>query len=294
MKDVRHLPAVRQDAAVACRSSLKKWVGIMCMLVCLGQGINAQCTLPPALFSDKEEINYEVYFKWGILMPKAGMAQAKMYKSTYNNEPAWKYRLLAHSSGMIDKFFSVHDTIDTFFSYTRPTVLFSEKRTLEGGYYQLDRLTIKTKDNRPAVHSFRRSTHLIKIDSLMYGDHCILDMLGALTFIRTIDWSKMNINDEVTSNVVMGRDMIKVNYRYRGQQVLERGGAKYKTRLFVLDVYDESFTQSKESVEVWIGDDENHVPIKIRAKLKIGAAEAYYHSSAHLKHPFTCRVVIPK
>ncbi len=264
------------------------------LLVCFAQIVRAQCALPSEFFVEKEEINYEVYFKWGILMPKAGMAKAVMTKSTYDGRNAWRYRLLANSAGMVDKFFSVHDTIDTYFSHTKPTLLFSEKRTNEGGYYQLDRLTFITKEGKPAVHSFRRSISTIKLDSIMVGEKCIFDLLGSLTFIRSIDWTNMHIGDEVYSNVAMGRDMINVSYRYKGQQVLERGGAKFKTRLFVLDVYDESFTQSKESVEIWIGDDDNHVPVKIRAKLKIGAAEAYYHSSAHLKHPLSCRIVIPK
>ena len=33
----------------------------------------------------------------------------------------------------------------------------------------------------------------------------------------------------------------------------------------------------------WIGDDENHIPVKIRAKLKIGAAEVYYKDSYNLR-----------
>ncbi len=294
MKDVRHLPDARRDVVRECRSNLKRILSLCLLLLGLLPEAGAQCTLPAGLFTEKEEVNYEVYFKWGILMPKAGMAKAVMSQTTYDGNPAWRYRLLANSAGMVDKFFSVHDTIDTYFSFHKPAILFSEKRTNEGGYYQLDRLTFLTKDDKPAVHSFRRSLSAVKLDSVMVGERCILDLLGSLTFIRTIDWSKMDLGHEVFSHVAMGRDMINVSYRYKGQQVIERGGAKFKTRLFVLDVYDESFTQSKESVEVWIGDDANHIPVKIRAKLKIGAAEAYYHSSSNLKHPLSCRIVMPK
>lgn len=49
---------------------------------------------------------------------------------------------------------------------------------------------------------------------------------------------------------------------------------KYRTRHFYIDIYDDAFTQSKEAAEIWIGDDENHIPIKIRAKLKIGCGRS--------------------
>ena len=60
------------------------------------------------------------------------------------------------------------------------------------------------------------------------------------------------------------------------------------------DIYDDAFTQSKEAAEIWIGDDENHIPIKIRAKLKIGAAEVYYKSSKGFRYPLTSRVEIKR
>lgn len=227
-------------------------------------------------------------------MPKAGVAKAKMHKTNHEEQPAWKYQLLVNTVGMIDKVFKVRDTIDTYFTCEKPTLFFSSKRTNEGGYYQLDELTFSTEKENPHVHSFRRSRNSIKIDSIMHGERCIHDLLGALVFIRTIDWEKIEAGDEVHTQVAMGRDMINVSYRYAGQRIIERGNVKYKTRLFVLDIFDDSFTQNKEAVEIWIGDDENHVPIKIRAKLKVGAGEAYYHSSKHLRYPLSCRVVVPK
>ena len=43
-----------------------------------------------------------------------------------------------------------------------------------------------------------------------------------------------------------------------------------------------------------MGVDENHIPVKIRAKLKIGAAEVYYKDSYNLRAPLTCRIVVQK
>lgn len=294
MKDDNHLLEVHQDAAQECRFKLK-WLLLFICLINFSQRVQSQCTFASSVFHEKEEINYDVYFKWGILMPKAGVAKAQMFKATYEDQPAWMYQLLVNSVGVVDKAFRVRDTIDTYFSYENPRILFSSKRTNEGGYYQIDRLTFSGEDKDPPyVHSFRRSKNSIKLDSVMYGERCIHDMLGALTFIRTIDWSNMQTGDEIYTQVAMGRDMINVSYRYVGQRIIERGNAKYKTRLFVLDIFDESFSQTKEAAEIWIGDDDNHVPIKIRAKLKIGAGEAYYNSSLNLKHPLKCRIEVPK
>ena len=99
-------------------------------------------------------------------------------------------------------------------------------------------------------------------------------MLSATMYLRSLDWSRLQMGDERPFLIAVGRDVVHAAFRYEGQQVIEREGVKYRTRHFYVDVYDEAFTQSKAAGEVWIGDDENHIPIKIRAKLKIGAAES--------------------
>ena len=122
----------------------------------------------------------------------------------------------------------------------------------------------------------------------------MFDMLGATMYLRALDWDKMSYGDTFPFLIAIGRDLVNVSYRYSGQQIVERGDAKYRTRHFYIDIIDEAFTQNKEAAEVWIGDDQNHLPIKIRAKLKIGAAEVYYNSSYNLRYPLDCRVVFPK
>ena len=88
----------------------------------------------------------------------------------------------------------------------------------------------------------------------------------------------------------MGHDLVKVNLRYHGPAVVERDKARYRTHHFSIDIHDDAFTQTRSAAELWVGDDENFLPIKIRAKLKIGYAEVYFRSAARLKAPMSCLV----
>lgn len=42
------------------------------------------------------------------------------------------------------------------------------------------------------------------------------------------------------------------------------------------------------------GKDSEEFPVKVRAKLKIGAAEVYYKDSYNLRAPLNCRIVVSK
>ena len=107
-------------------------------------------------------------------------------------------------------------------------------------------------------------------------------------YLRSLDWDKMKSGESFPFQVAIGRERINISFRYTGQQIVERSETlKYRTRHFYIDIYDDAFTQSKEAAEI-------HIPIKIRAKLKIGAAEVYYKSSKGLRYPLTSRVEIKR
>jgi hypothetical protein len=185
------------------------------------------------------------------------------------------------------------DTITDFFSHDN-RILFSSKSTDEGDFYLLDEIEFTPYGNDVAAHSRRRTRTDVRIDTVMTVTSCALDMLGSVMYLRSIPWKTLRIGDSFPFQVVVGRDIVNVSFRYDGQSVVAPDETiKYRTHHFYIDVYDPAFTQSKAAAEVWVGDDDNHIPVKVRAKLKIGAAEVHYRSSSNLQSPLHCRVEIP-
>ncbi|SEF72321.1 DUF3108 domain-containing protein [Parabacteroides chinchillae] len=276
-----------------CRSRVYLYILLLLLIGGVGY-IRAQGLPTNRYFTHGERVDYDLYFKWGILMPKAGLATLSIKDSKYEGNSSWHYRLLFRTSGMMEKVFKMRDTIDCHFSYDDARLLFSSKRTNEGDYYLIDNLSFSYNEGNVSVRSHRYNLKTTKIDTILTAQGRMFDMLGATMYLRALDWDKMSYGDTFPFLIAIGRDLVNVSYRYSGQQIVERGDAKYRTRHFYIDIIDEAFTQNKEAAEVWIGDDQNHLPIKIRAKLKIGAAEVYYNSSYNLRYPLDCRVVFPK
>lgn len=254
----------------------------------------AQCLQNTKVFHAGEHVAYDLYFKWGMLMTKGAEASMNVSSSVYADQSVWKSELLLYSKGMIDKVFSIRDTLVNYTTQEKPRLLFSTKRSDEGGYYQIDNLSYSYIGDETHVHAFRRNKNRIKADTVLVGGDCVLDILGGLMFARSFDWHAMEQGKPAHLQVAMGKTVIPISYRYEGQRIVEHERAKYATRYFVIDIFDEAFTQSKEALEIWIGDDDNHLPIKVRAKLKLGAMEAYYKESSGLRFPLNSRIEMPK
>jgi hypothetical protein len=264
------------------------------LLASLSGGLKGQPCLWNDVFHQGEQITYDLYFKWGIFMPKAGVARFSLKDAAYGNRRAWEYKLQFNTVGMFDRVFKMRDTLTTYFSPDNK-LLFSDKRTDEGGYYLADKITFSPLSGKTSVHSLRYGRAGLKIDTTFVVEGCVFDMMAVTMYVRAIDWENLKIKDEHPFRVVVGRDIVNVSLRYAGQAVIAPGShVKYRTHHFYIDVYDPAFEQSKEAAEVWIGDDPNHLPISVRAKLKIGAAEVFIKEAANLKYPFDSRILIPR
>ena len=241
-----------------------------------------------------EEVTYDVYLKWGILMPRAGEARITFNKSSLKGQPTSLYRMVFQTANIFESIFKMRDTINCYYSPNN-TLLYSLKHTVEGGYDLTDALTFSYAGKETSVHSFRYTPTATKIDTtLMVTSGHTFDMLGATFCLRTLDIGKMKVGESFPFTVAVGKDLVKTNYQYQGQAIVERNNVKYRTHHFMMDIQDEAFSQRKASAEVWVGDDENHVVIKIRTKLIIGYAEVHYKSSNNLKAPLDCRVELQK
>jgi hypothetical protein len=240
-----------------------------------------------------ESVTYDVYFKWGLILSRAGDATF-FYNRDYSvNKASSCYRMLFKTTKFFDNFFMMRDTLNTYYNDNHKLV-YSLKISDEGGYYSIDKLTFTHGNENTQIHSLRHTPSKVRIDTVLTAEGNITDLLGVIYYLRKLDRTKLKSGDTYPLTVVMGRDLVKIQFIYRSLAIVEREKVKYNTRYFVIDIYDEAFESAKTSAEVWIGDDDNFLPIKVRSKLKIGHAEVYYKESSNLAHPMNCRVTIER
>ncbi|MDD2435976.1 MAG: DUF3108 domain-containing protein [Massilibacteroides sp.] len=266
---------------------------IVCLLWSLQENVSAQCRFENKPFVTGENVDYVIYFKWGILMPKAGQASIDFYETNEDNMPGYSYRLLFRTTGLFESIYKMRDTLASFHDINM-RLLRGIKNSNEGGYYSIDQLTFSYLNDNVSAHSLRYTPTHVKIDTTLTSEGCVFDLMSSVLYLRSLNFTGMTIGDRFSFQVMIGRDVVNVSFHYKGQAILERNNVKYKTRYFSMDIYDEVFEQNESAAEIWIGDDENRIPIKIRAKLKLGAGEAYYSTSSGLKYPLNCRIVISK
>jgi hypothetical protein len=259
---------------------------ILVCLVWFTQFLSAQTNEIP--FQDGEELNYDVRYKYGLVMLKAGTGIYRINETAYNDSDAYKSSLYFKTTSFFDKILKIRDTLDSYISVPGLVPLFHSRSVNEGNYHFQEELVFnKYTPEYSEVSIKRRSDGIIRFDTILYSNNLGIDILNIFLFARALDFTKIENGDFFKFSTFVGKRKNDIIIRYIGQTVIKKNGnKKYKALKLNIDITDAgAFDESKNSMEVWISDDKNKIPISIKAKLKIGAAEANLSSYKNLKNP---------
>ena len=276
------------------RNCVKSLGFIFLFLTCSLHGAEPKTGIQSSALNYSENISYDIYFKWGLIMPRAGDATFSYHRDNSVANASSRHEMSFKTAKFFDNFFKMRDTMASYYSGDNK-LMYSRKASDEGGYYSIDELTFNYENEKTSIHSKRYTPSRVRIDTVLTStNNNITDLLGTIYYLRGIDRSKLQHGDVFPIMVAIGREFVKVHFIYQHQAIVEHGKAKYNTRYFKMDIFDDAFESTNTSAEVWVGDDDNFLPIKVRSKLKIGYAEIYYNNSSNLAHPLKCRIEIKK
>ena len=245
-------------------------------------------------FQSGEVLNFDIRYKYGLVMLKAGTAKYKINAGTLNGQPSYRSSLDFKTSSFFDKIFMIRDTLYSHASNPELTPLYHKRSVNEGStHFKEDVFILKHTPTYSEARVKRERNNEIRFDTILTANKLGYDLLNLFVFIRTLDYSTLKVGDNFQLVAFMDKSNINIILHYVGQSVIEKSSkVKYKTHKFNVDIADKAFNTSKKSLEVWISDDDNRIPLKLKAQLKIGAAEADLSSYSNLKNSFNAEVKI--
>ncbi|GHT09934.1 hypothetical protein FACS189432_05830 [Bacteroidia bacterium] len=245
-------------------------------------------------FRDGEELTFDIHYKYGFVMLKAGTAEYFINDGSYNNKSAWNTTLNFKTTAFFDKIFKIRDSM-----YSQVNVnlepLYHWREVNEGHTYFREEIVFnKYGKAYSEVHVKQENRERVKLDTILTANNPGYDLLNILMFARSLDYPRLKHGESFNLSTFIGKSKVNIIVHFEGQTVINKSETlKYNAYKLTLDITDEVFSGSKNAMEVWISNDKNHIPLKLKAKLKIGAAEAELTSYKNLKYPLSSEIKIP-
>ncbi|WP_299672710.1 DUF3108 domain-containing protein [uncultured Polaribacter sp.] len=228
-------------------------------------------------FKDGEWLRYKMSYS-GFL--RAGTAVLEVEETELNGKEVFHTKGSGWTSGMIKWFFRVDDVYESYFDkdMIKPYVF---KRKIDEGGYKKHRITNFNYDsNKAYVQDFLKQTDT----TIPFSN--IQDMLSSFYYLRNQDVKNMKTGDEIAIDMFMDSQVYPFKLRFLGREVLKTKFGKVNSLIFRPIVQSGRVFKAQESVTIWITDDANKIPIKMKADLSVGSLRAELEKYKGLANDF--------
>ncbi len=254
-------------------SDMKKYLSIVVFLSILTlQGQDQK----PA-FKSGEWLRYKMSYS-GFL--RAGTAVLEVDEKEYQGKKVFHTRGTGWTSGMIKWFFEVDDYYESFFDKENIKPYVFKRKIYEGGYKKHTITTFNHDVKKAYVQDFT-----LQKDTLVAFNK-VQDMLSSFYYLRSLDISKIKVGDEIKLDMFFDEETFPFRLKFLGKQSLRTHIGKVETLVFRPYVLSGRVFKEQESVTIWISNDTNKIPLKLKADLRVGSLTAELEDYRGLANPF--------
>lgn len=229
-------------------------------------------------FKDGEWLKYKMSYSNFL---NAGFSTIKVKEINYQNKEAFHIIGKGKTTGLIGLFFKVRDNYQSYM-YKKTLKPFRFIRKInEGGYTKDKEIAFDHEAKEAVVKNYKHNT----VKKYPISDD-IQDMLSSLYYLRNKNLSNLKIGTELEIKLFFDQEVNNFKLRFLGKEIIRTKFGKVETLKFRPIVQAGRVFKAEESVTIWVTNDENKIPIKIKAALAVGSLRADLVSFKGLAHPF--------
>jgi hypothetical protein len=236
--------------------------------------------------SAQKESAYAVgeWFKFRIHygLVTAGYATLEVKEAIKNDKKVFFTVGEGRTTGMTKLFFNVKDTYQSYIDKTTSKPYQFVRKIDEGGYTKNEEGFFNQANNTVLVKDYKNSN-----EKTFNVSEEVQDIVSAFYYLRNhpnID--KLKVGESIMIDMFFDGETVKFKLKFIGRETLDTKFGNAKTMIFRPLVQSGRVFKEEESLTVWISDDGNKIPLRIKASLSVGSLKADLESFKGLKHPF--------
>ena len=238
-----------------------------------GNGVNS------SVFKSGEWFQFRIHY--GPF--NASYATMQLNETNYKGKSVYHVIGKGTTTGLARLFFKGDDNYESYFDKVDGKPYRFIRQIDEGGYTKDLEILFNHEVNSAIAYDRKR-----KKDTTLTIPVGVQDMMSAFYYFRNnVEFNKLKYGDDFVIDMILDDDEIfKFKMRYLGKEVLRTKFGKVETLKFRPYVQSGRVFKAKESLTVWISNDENRAPVRIKASLRVGSIVADLEGFKGLKNSF--------
>ena len=251
---------------------MKKIITIVISLITLNVAAQSH-----QAYDDGEWFRFRIHY--GLF--NASFATLEVKESTLHNQPVYHVVGKGRSTGLLHLFFKVDDNYETYIHKNSGVPLRFIRQIDEGGHTKDIQIDFDHQTN--TAHVFNRKYNEKKSFQVQENVH---DMLSAFYYLRNnLDVDSISPGEMMLMNMFFDNENHDFKLKFLGREVVKTKLGNIATLKFKPYVLAGRVFKEQESLTIWVSDDKNRMPVKIKADLAVGSLDADIDAFKGLKHP---------
>jgi hypothetical protein len=214
---------------------------------------------PNKAFKAGEVLTYRMHYG----MMNAGVAVLEVKPDIIEVSGRKVYHIVGsgYTIGSTDWFFKVRDRYETYLDKDAMLPWLFVRRVDEGGYkFSQD-------------YAFNHYTKKVDIGNNEKFDVPVgvQDMVSAFYAARNLDLSNAKPGDLFSITCFVDKEIWPLKIKFIGKETIDTDLGKYRCLKFRPIVQKGRVFKKEEDLNVWISDDDNHLPMRVKADVLIGS-----------------------
>ncbi len=224
-------------------------------------------------FKEGEVLTYRLHY--GILNAGGAVLEVKPDLIEVSGRKVYHIVGTGYTTGSADWFFKVRDRYETYLDRDALLPWLFVRRVDEGGYkFSQD-------------YYFNHYTKKVDIGNNEKFDipAGIQDMVSAFYSARSLDLSAAKPGDVFSITCFMDKEIWPLQIKFIERETIDTDMGKFRCLKFRPIVQKGRVFKSDNDLNVWISDDKNHLPMRVKADILIGSVKMDITSAKNLVNP---------
>ncbi|MGB3851240.1 MAG: DUF3108 domain-containing protein [Tunicatimonas sp.] len=227
--------------------------------------------IPNESFTTGEELTYRVH--WGLVNAGEAVMRVSDTHFTVNNRPCYKIDVFGSTTGLVDVAIRVRNNWGAYVDTASIVPQKSYQYIEEGRYRKNEMVNFDHKNDKALVLHLDKETRKLKKKEAFDVPNNVLDIVGGYYFLRTIDYDRYKKGDIIKVSSFFDKEVYNLEIRFLGRETISTRVGEINALVMAPSLPDNEFFAKGDPVKVWISNDKNKVPLKVKAEIAVGAIE---------------------
>lgn len=235
-------------------------------------------------FQDPNAYDVGEWFKFRIHygFVNAGYATLEVKESVRDNKKVFHAIGKGYTVGMSRFFFKVDDNYESYFDKETNKPYQFVRKISEGGYTKNQEGFFNQDRNKVLVKDYKSKT-----ENTFSVTENVQDIVSTFYFLRNhSNVDNLKVGESIVVDMFFDNEIYKFKLKFIGREQLSTKFGTAPTKIFRPIVQSGRIFKEDESLTVWISDDKNKIPLRIKANLAVGSIKADLDSYKGLKNQF--------